>query len=182
MPMPTYPAEFEAGDTISLFGKPLTVLVGKGASPVSGVKQVVVPPDIDTSRYIRRVLTDALNEAVTQLVKRHEGCVRRRSLGSLRFTVRPMKSKFGSCRPDTGRVTLNLELAHYPEPFLEMIFLHEIAHLDYPNHQEGFYGLMDKLSPNHRSLRKQLNRLRHALLYEGFAGLLTALKDGERHD
>lgn len=75
------------------------------------------------------------------------------------WTVRRMSSRWGSCNPETGRVTLNLELAAEPPELLEYIVVHEMAHLREPGHGRRFQRLMDRHLPDWRHLRRRLNRL-----------------------
>ncbi len=182
MPIPTYPIDYEDGDTMSYFGQPLTIHAADVKRATMDGTRLNVPSRGEITAHVKRFLTASLRREVMVLVRRHEGSVKRRPLKTLRFSIRPMKSKFGSCRPTSGRITLNLELIHYPKAYLEMIFLHEVAHLDVADHQDGFYRLMDRLCPEHRVLRKALNRLRQALLYDGFSGLFDALKEGDTND
>ena len=69
-----------------------------------------------------------------------------------------MKTKWGSCNADAGRIWLNLELAKKPMRCIEYILVHEMIHLLERRHNDRFVAYMDKFMPNWRSRRRELNR------------------------
>jgi predicted metal-dependent hydrolase len=74
------------------------------------------------------------------------------------ISLRPMKTRWGSCTPRTGRIRLNLELADIPEQFLEYVLVHELTHLRASGHGAKFQNLMSQYLPNWRQLRGELNK------------------------
>jgi predicted metal-dependent hydrolase len=75
------------------------------------------------------------------------------------FSVRKMKTKWGSCTPSLGTIRFNLELAKKPIECLEYVIVHELAHLLEPSHNYRFIALMDAFLPEWRCDRDELNRL-----------------------
>lgn len=73
------------------------------------------------------------------------------------WTVRRMKTKWGSCNPETRRMWFNIELAKKSPACLEYLVVHEMAHLNERGHSERFVTLMDDYLPNWRALRDELN-------------------------
>ena len=63
------------------------------------------------------------------------------------FTVKKLKSKWGSCDTAKKHIVLNLELMKYPIHAIEYIILHEMAHLIYPNHSKNFYNTVALYMP-----------------------------------
>jgi predicted metal-dependent hydrolase len=74
-----------------------------------------------------------------------------------RWSVRRMKTKWGSCDRETDHIWFNLELAKKHPLCLEYIVVHEMAHLLERNHGGRFTNLMDKFMPDWRSRRDELN-------------------------
>lgn len=74
------------------------------------------------------------------------------------LAIKKMKTKWGSCSVEAGRVWLNLELAKKPVQCLEYIIVHELAHLLERHHNDRFIALMDKSLPKWRMHRSELNR------------------------
>ena len=73
------------------------------------------------------------------------------------FTIRKMKTKWGSCNIQKRRICLNLELAKKPIECIEYILVHEMVHLFERNHNEKFKTYMDKFLPKWRTHRSLLN-------------------------
>ncbi len=73
------------------------------------------------------------------------------------WSIRRMKTKWGSCNRETGHIWFNLELAKKHPDCLEYIVVHEMTHLLERNHGERFTKLMDGFMPDWRARRDQLN-------------------------
>lgn len=69
-----------------------------------------------------------------------------------------MKTRWGSCNPEAGRVWLNLELAKKPVACLEYILVHELVHLIERSHNDRFRELLNRAMPKWRLHRDELNR------------------------
>lgn len=76
-----------------------------------------------------------------------------------RVIVQRMKTRWGSCNPESKIIRINLELMKKPPECLEYIILHELMHLIEPSHNGRFTGLMDFHMPKWRLHRDELNRL-----------------------
>jgi predicted metal-dependent hydrolase len=74
-----------------------------------------------------------------------------------RWTIRRMKTKWGSCNRETGHLWFNLELAKKHPDGLEYIVVHEMTHLLERGHGERFTTLMDGFMPDWRRRRDDLN-------------------------
>ena len=72
--------------------------------------------------------------------------------------IRRMKTRWGSCNAGAGRIWLNLELARKPATCLEYILVHEMVHFLERRHNDRFRELMDRLMPQWRLYREELNR------------------------
>jgi predicted metal-dependent hydrolase len=99
---------------------------------------------------------EQLRQAVPPLVEKWE---QRVGVKVEKFFVQRMKTKWGSCNPDTLSIRLNTDLAKKPPECLEYIIVHEMIHLLEPTHSERFTTLMDKYIPKWRLSRVELNRL-----------------------
>ena len=78
--------------------------------------------------------------------------------------IRKMKTLWGSCNIEAGRIWLNLELIKKPTSCLEYVLVHEMVHLLERKHNARFQALMDRFMPQWRMHRDELNRapLAHA--------------------
>ncbi len=73
--------------------------------------------------------------------------------------IKKMKTKWGTCNPESMSIWLNLELIKKPKSCIEYLFVHEICHFKERKHDQNFVVLMDKYLPKWRSLKEELNRL-----------------------
>lgn len=74
-----------------------------------------------------------------------------------RWSIRRMRTKWGSCNRETGHLWFNVELAKKHPDSLEYLVVHEMTHLLERNHGERFTKLMDRQLPDWRSRRDNLN-------------------------
>jgi len=74
------------------------------------------------------------------------------------WAIKKMKTKWGTCNVTARRVWVNLELAKKSPQCLEYILVHELVHLLERHHNDRFKEHMDRLMPQWRLLREELNR------------------------
>lgn len=73
------------------------------------------------------------------------------------FTVRTMRSRFGSCSA-RGALSFSDSLRALPEELFEYIVVHEAAHCIEHNHSPAFWALVEKLIPDWRERRQALKK------------------------
>lgn len=71
--------------------------------------------------------------------------------------IKRMKTKWGTCNIDARRIWINLELIKKPPQCLEYIVVHELTHFFERNHSDRFVALMDRMLPQWRTMRDELN-------------------------
>ena len=76
-----------------------------------------------------------------------------------RFSIRSMKTRWGSCTPNTRSIRFNLELVKMAPEWLEYIVVHELVHLLEASHNSKFKTLMDRIYPKWKIYRKELRNL-----------------------
>lgn len=155
--------EMVSGESHYVWGSRLRLEIvegpGRAKIEIGGSKlRLCVPPGADTEK--RCNVLDAwyrkqLKAAIPDLVKKWEPMIGSKVNG---WTVRRMKTKWGSCNPKSGRISLNLELAKKHPGCLEYIVVHEMIHLRERTHGDRFTVLLDDYLPSWRALRDQLNQ------------------------
>lgn len=75
-----------------------------------------------------------------------------------KWSIRRMKTKWGSCNRETGHIWFNIELAKKHSECLEYLAVHEMTHLIERGHGERFSRLMDKHLPDWKARRDRLNQ------------------------
>lgn len=79
-------------------------------------------------------------------------------LKSTEFSVRDMKTRWGSCNIKAKRIWLSLRLARYDEKCASYVVLHELLHLAEKGHNKRFYALLCHYCPDWRQAKKTLER------------------------
>ena len=75
------------------------------------------------------------------------------------FTVKRMKSRWGSCSLRTGKLHFNLALLAASPPAMEAVVVHELAHFRHPNHGPDFYRLVLSVLPDYHRRTGELKDL-----------------------
>ncbi len=99
---------------------------------------------------------EKLKEMLPSLTSKWENTV---GVKANSFGIRKMRTKWGSCKTETKRIWLNLELAKKPVECLEYIIVHELVHLLERSHNEVFVNYMNQFMPKWRFYRDELNKL-----------------------
>ena len=119
------------------------------------------------AEHLARRVTDFLRrEARRELSARASDKAERlgRSLG--RISIRDTQSRWGSCSSD-GDVSFSWRLVMAPEPVLDYVVAHEVAHLVHLNHGPRFWALVNDLSSEVAGPRRWLKANGGALLRYG---------------
>lgn len=114
-----------------------------------------------SSRQKRKEIIDAwyrekLRELIPIHIKHYEKLMK---VQVAEFGIRKMKTKWGTCNTNAGRIWFNLELAKKPARCIEYIVVHEMVHLLERSHNAKFIAYMDKYMPQWKSVKQELNRL-----------------------
>lgn len=156
------PKAFVTGESVRLFGRayPLSVrehqvkngVLLDGDRMVLSLRGDVPKEKRETilNAWLRERLKAEIAHALP-LWSEHTGLV------PSEWTVRNMSSRWGSCNTKTKRITLNLQLVHYPSICLEYVILHELAHLKIRGHGPDFKALLDQYMPDWKARKKLLN-------------------------
>ena len=154
--------EMVAGESHYVWGSRYRLkLLERGGHPhveLDGNRLVLYLPE-GTSAERRRELLDRwyrarLREAVPKVIARWEPTI---GVQVPRWTIRRMKTKWGSCNRETGHIWLNLELAKKHPDCLEYVAVHEMTHLLERGHGRRFVKLMDGFMRDWRARRDRLN-------------------------
>ena len=73
-----------------------------------------------------------------------------------KITCRKMKSRWGSCTAAKGRITLNVMLMEKPVECIGYVIAHELAHFVVQDHSKRFYGVLERVVPDWREMKKKL--------------------------
>ncbi|MBM7231524.1 metal-dependent hydrolase [Dietzia sp. HMSC21D01] len=132
---------------------------GRAHFEVDGERLVFyVPADTSVEKrrtYLDRWYRDQLRQVIPELITRWEQTL---EVAVPKWTIRRMKTKWGSCNRETRHIWFNVELAKKHSDCLEYIVAHEMTHYFERNHGERFTRLMDDYLPDWRRRRELLNQ------------------------
>jgi predicted metal-dependent hydrolase len=109
----------------------------------------------DREQVLHRWYRHLLQDQIPALIAKWEPVI---GAAVADWGVKRMKTRWGACTPGARRIWLNLELAKKPPQCLEFILVHEMVHLLERHHNARFAEHMDRLLPQWRWHRAELNR------------------------
>ena len=151
------------GATLPLYGKPHLLRIRYGANQVrvhEGELWLFVKSPADGAlchRVLRKFLREEALRVLTELVRAICPVFAPYPATIPAVTVREMKTRWGVCRPQKSRVTLNARLVHVPPECAAYVVYHELAHFRHPNHSLQFYAWLSALLPDWQQHRRMLN-------------------------
>jgi predicted metal-dependent hydrolase len=152
---------FAEGEEIAIWGRPRRIRL----FPVGGTRRIFVRGDfLDIharvsdgpelrGRLFDKLLYRELEQELPRLLALWCPVV---GVSAPDFSIRRMRTRWGSCSPATRRVRFALHLAEKPPHFLEYVVVHELAHLLERSHNERFTAYMDKFLPHWREVRREM--------------------------
>ena len=78
--------------------------------------------------------------------------------------LRKMKSRWGSCIPSKGSITLNTALVGASAACQVAVAAHELCHMLHPNHSKAFYDELYRRFPDYEQQRQSLKSAQRFLL------------------
>lgn len=154
--------EMVTGETHYLWGRPYRLRVaerpGRPHVHIEGGRLHLTTPPRSTVesriRHFEKWRRTRLREQLTVLVEKWEPII---GQTVPYWNIRKMKTKWGSCNTESGRIWFNLDLVQKHPRCVEYIVVHEMAHLLERHHNDHFLRLMDTFLSNWRSCRDELN-------------------------
>lgn len=107
----------------------------------------------ELERAVQALYKQEMARALPRVSERMERAV---EATATRWSIRCMKTRWGSCTPSSGAIRINAMLAAYPAGCLEMVVAHELTHLLEPSHNARFHALLDTACPANRAISAQL--------------------------
>ena len=97
-----------------------------------------------------------LKSVLDELIPKWEAIL---GVTAVRFAIKSMKTKWGSCNTENKTLLFNLELAKKPHSCIEYVVAHELVHLIERHHNDNFKAILDKYLPNWKGIKQELNTL-----------------------
>jgi len=151
------------GEHVFCLGERFAVIILKGKRNFAEEKNKVLfvtlrdPKNVESyGRVVARWLGERVKRELLVICREAYPAFAARGVAYPQIRFRKMISRWGSCMPERGVITLNLRLAQKPRGCAEYVVYHEFAHLLEPNHSKAFYTILTELLPDWKARRKCL--------------------------
>jgi predicted metal-dependent hydrolase len=88
-------------------------------------------------------------------------------VGMPKLRLRDMTSRWGSCQPKRGAITLNKRLIEAQRNCIEYVVMHEFIHFLHPNHSKKFYDMLSALMPDWKERKRILESINNLPIQKG---------------
>jgi len=152
---------YATGESFRYLGKDLRLVVTKGENGVSsdGVYLTLNVKNIKDTALKKKLIDKwydiQCREISTKIINDIFRVFKKYKVVMPKLLLRNMISRWGSCQPKNGKITLNKRLIETPRNAFEYVVMHEFIHFLHPNHSNSFYELLSTLMPDWK-LRKRL--------------------------
>ncbi|NMB43008.1 MAG: M48 family metallopeptidase [Clostridiales bacterium] len=162
------PKKYVDGEIFKLLGKSLrlNVIEDKKESVTSDGAKIflrIKKENKDNLKYketlVDKWLVGIMVEIFKEACDRAHKVFKKYGIDYPNVKIRYMTTRWGSCRPTKGNITLNSKLIEAPRECIDYVVFHEFAHFIHPNHSKKFYDFMTMLMPDWKERRKELNKL-----------------------
>ncbi|MBL8018818.1 MAG: M48 family metallopeptidase [Leptospirales bacterium] len=149
------PLLYSEGESIPFLGQELRLTFKKGLRrPTQSDGSLALPESRKGGAY-ETVEKWYRKEAITifqTAIERYAPLIGKKPT---RFTVRRMRSRWGSCS-SKGSLSLNWKILASPQSVVDYLVVHELAHLIEQNHSKRFWAVVERAMPDFRAARKWL--------------------------
>ena len=161
------PVPFAEGAIVPVLGVPHRIcrVVDMAARPVA-IADGEIRVRGDPAHLPRRVRDHLVALAGSELARRARRLAPEIGRKVARVTVRDTKSRWGSCSGQ-GSLSFSWRLILAPDPVIDYVVAHEVAHLAEMNHGPRFWRLVERLSPGSAAPRAWLKQHRSRLFSYG---------------
>lgn len=156
------PKDYVSGESHYLFGKRYRFkLINDKTSRIEivGVNTITMYTKEGATREYKHKLMNKwyknkLEQKLDILIKRWE------DITTLKFNswqIKRMKSRWGSCNPESKKAIFNPELCKTKIKNIEYIILHELIHTEIRTHNKDFIDYLNKYMPNWEIYKNDIN-------------------------
>ncbi|MHA7833991.1 MAG: M48 family metallopeptidase [Algiphilus sp.] len=156
------PHAFLPGSVVPLWGALVPLRYGQAAAADEG-DGMQLPQVASSSQARRKAAVHAfyrrtLESEIRQRLPRWEARLNTRVA---HWSVRNMRSRWGSCNTSHRRLSFSLRLIEHPVECLDYVLVHELAHLWVARHDRQFWDLVAQAMPDWQVHHQRLRQVGH---------------------
>ena len=158
------PKQYVSGETFYIQGRALRLKVSQSdrdkiySDGVYLFLDVKDQQDITKKeRIVKRFLDKQCKAVFSEIVEELYPVFQKYGVAPPILRIRNMDTRWGSCLPGKGVITLNKRLLEAPRNCIEYVVMHEFCHFIHPNHSKHFYDFLAMLMPDWKERKKVLD-------------------------
>lgn len=159
------PKRYVSGESYDLLGKSLRLKVEANKEEnvyTDGVYIFLRVKDKDDFRHKEIMMSKWLKQYQTtvfeELLQEKYLLFEKYGVTYPTLKIRNMTSRWGSCQPKKGIITLNSKLIEAPRNCIEYVILHELVHFIHPNHSRQFWNFVAMMMPDWKERKEELEK------------------------
>jgi hypothetical protein len=145
----------ESGESLPLFGSPVTLEVSTGRRAVRQEPQRLLVSAPSQQRVAKVLIGWLRTQALDALAPRAAHYAADLEVKPPTIGLSNARTQWGVCRED-GSIRLSWRLVHLEPQLADYVVAHEVAHLVELNHSKRFWNVLTKLYPDWRAARHRL--------------------------
>lgn len=149
------PKQYVSGESFYIQGRALRLKVtqaNKDQVYSDGIHLFLETKDpqdfVKKERLITRFLESQCKTIFSEIVGELYPVFQKYGVAPPVLRIRNMDTRWGSCLPGKGVITLNKRLLEAPRNCIEYVVMHELCHFVHPNHSKRFYTFLSMLMPD----------------------------------
>lgn len=159
------PKRYISGETFDILGRGIRLKVQPGTkdnvfSDGIYLYLTVREPDdfVKKEKLVQKFLDKECRQVFSEIIQQLYPMFQKYGINMPVLRIRSMKTRWGSCSPSRGIITLNKKLLEAPRNCIEYVVLHELCHFIHPNHSKQFYSFVAMLMPDWKERKTQLDK------------------------
>lgn len=159
------PKRYVSGESYDLLGKSLRLKVEANKEEnvyTDGVYIFLKVKDKDDFRHKEIMMSKWLKQYQTtvfeELLQKKYLLFEKYGVTYPTLKIRNMTSRWGSCQPKKGIITLNSKLIEAPRNCIEYVILHELVHFIHPNHSRQFWDFVAMMMTDWKERKEELEK------------------------
>ena len=158
------PKQYVSGETFYIQGRALRLKVSQSTKEKilsDGVYLLLEVKDpqnfTQKERLVKKYLDRQCKTVFGEIVDEMYPVFQKYGVAPPILRIRNMDTRWGSCLPSKGVITLNKRLLEAPRNCIEYVVMHEFCHFIHPNHSKHFYDFLSMLMPDWKERKKVLD-------------------------
>lgn len=159
------PKQYVSGETFFIMGRGMRLKVTENTKETiysDGVYIFLQVKDASDTKRKERIVTKYLDQQCkkqfSEIIEETYPLFRKYGIIHPILRIRDMETRWGSCIPKKGIITLNKRLLEAPRNCIEYVVMHEFCHFIHPNHSKQFYGFLTMLMPDWKMYKVELDK------------------------